>query len=122
MRTHFETATASMSLQDFLDEHVLRSGQTAWPVVDGAGFRGMVTFDQVVAVPAELRGTHRLGELLPAEPEGLPPDLPGTEALARLARSGREALAVLEQGRLVGLLYGTDVARWLLAHEGAKLA
>lgn len=119
MRTRFETVPAGLSVADFVDDYLLRSSQRVWPVVEGDRTRGVVSLSSISAIPAAERTTKTLGEMSrPLDPShDLAPDIPARDALKRLMKAGDEALPVVEDGRVVGLIQHADVLRWLSLHE-----
>lgn len=90
------------------------SAQTALPVVDASQqIRGMLTMDQVRAIPAESWATTEVGNLmtdLAATPMVGPAD-PVTQVIEQLGAS-QHAL-VLDQGRLVGLIGPGEISNWM---------
>lgn len=119
MRTHFETVPAGLSVTGFVDDYLLRSSQRVWPVVDGDRARGIVSMSGITAVPAPERAHKTLEEVMrPLDPaRDLSPDIPARDALQRLMKAGDEALPVVEDGRVVGLIQHADILKWLSLHE-----
>jgi Zn-dependent protease len=76
MRTRFDEVGPDVPLPRFIDEQLLRGGQTAWPVVRDQHPLGLVTFEQVASVPGG-----------PRAPDGRRRDAAGRAARARGRRS-----------------------------------
>ncbi len=121
------TAPAHLTLDRFLDEHVLRARHSAFPLTaDGGRPAGLVTLNRMKQVRREdWPRTAVASVAVPAEavPTALP-DEPLTELLPRLAgaESGR-ALVVDHIGRIIGIVTPTDIARTLeLSEFGPPLA
>lgn len=115
----------SISVQDLLDDHILRFRHSTFPVRDRAGaLGGLVTLGQVKRVPPRVRATTAVStiatpmdELVLAEPDD---DL--FELLTQLATGRDRRALVVDRGdgdRLVGIVTPTDVTRAL---EVASLA
>lgn len=118
MRTRFDSVEASMPLQRFIDEYLLRSGQGTWPVRDGARCVGTVSLQQIAGVAPERRGELRLQDVMaPLRERAVEANLAGRSALARATGEGDEPMPVLDEGRLVGLLHRSDILKWLKLHE-----
>lgn len=119
MRTHFETVTPTMPLTTFIDDALLRSQQTLWPVLEGGTLRGWISQADVARVAEEERRRLSVADVM-AAPDSvgtLSSDTPGDEAFGQLSSSPDAVLAVLEQGRVVGMLRSADVLRWLSLHH-----
>lgn len=118
MRTRFDTVPGDTSVADFIDDYLLRSSQQLWPVTEGERVTGAVSYGDVAALAAPERARRRVGEL--ATPLGelvsLPSDQLASTALRQLSRLGDEPVVVIRDGRVVGLLRGSDVLRWTLMH------
>lgn len=109
------TVSPALSVQDLLDDVVLRSHVSAFPVVDDHGaVLGLITLHEVRGVPTADRATTPvLAAAVPVDRVLVTtPDEPVTELVAGLNRPGTRALVVAE-GRLVGIVSTTDVTRAL---------
>jgi len=107
------TVRADASVQDFMDDVFLASRHTAFPVVDDAGRpAGIVSFRQALELPKATWSTIPVREIMaPAHENCVEPDKPLSEVLPSLATGDLRRLLVCRDGRLVGLLSFTDVAR-----------
>lgn len=109
------TAPADVTVAQLLDDYVLATRHSAFPLRDRAGrIAGLVTLNRLRGVPADRRDTVRatavacpVDEIVRARPEELLVDL-----LPRLNGCGDgRALVVDDQGDLVGVVTPTDVSR-----------
>jgi len=119
MRTHFERVPGDLSLSRFVDDCLLRSNQTLWPVVDGGRTIGAVSMDDVLALDPDARQRVAVADVMTAldRLSGLSPSETALDASAKLAAAGDQPLAVLDGGEIVGLLRGSDVLRWMMLHR-----
>jgi Zn-dependent protease/predicted transcriptional regulator len=117
MRTRFELVPAELALDVFLRDWLMRSGQSAWPVTDRGQPVGIVSFEDVRQTREEERHGQTVADVMQTIDESVSPDLPGRDALGVLLRSEHDPLPVVEAGRIVGLLYRTDIMRWLALHQ-----
>lgn len=117
MRTRFDVADEDLPLSTFVEERLLRSGQPVWPVEREGRLVGLVTLDEVRAVPADERPRKTLRDVMKPIEEPVSPDLRGRDALDLLSRRNGDPLPVVRDGRVVGLLHQADVFRWMALHE-----
>ena len=117
MRTHFETIDPDINLEEFVNNFLLRSAQSAWPVVEAGRALGMIDFDDVRAIGETERTTRTVRDAMRPIEERLRPDVGGRDALRALGRSEKDPIPVMIDGRIVGLLHRGDIARWLALHQ-----
>ncbi|MDH3201697.1 MAG: site-2 protease family protein [Myxococcales bacterium] len=117
MRTHFEVVHPDLTLEAFVNELLLRSGQAAWPVVEDSKTVGLITFEDARATNEGERATRTVRDIMSPIDEHLRPDVGGRDALRALAESESDPLPVMEGNMIVGLLHRGDIARWLALHE-----
>jgi Zn-dependent protease/CBS domain-containing protein len=108
------TVEAEMSLGRFMDEVVWARRYTTYPVVEDGRPVGLLPFRRVAAVPRAEWDRHVVRDhMLPLDlVPALSPDEELMSALATLSDGIGRGL-VFEDGRLVGLISITDVARAL---------
>ncbi|HEX7038101.1 MAG TPA: site-2 protease family protein [Pseudomonadales bacterium] len=122
MRTRFDSVPADVSLDDFVEDFLLRSGQHLWPVTDAGHVIGTIAFSDVARVPAAERRMHRVRDLLTPldEHHSLPADEMASTALRRLAGMGDNPVVVVQGGRVVGLVRAGDILRWTLIYPAGE--
>ncbi len=118
MRTHFERVPAQMRVADFVENHLMQSSQLLWPVLEDEQLIGLVTLEEVRHIPAGDREVTTLGAVMCKDLAALTL-APGTEARLVLERLGVSGLplAVVEGGRVLGLLSAADTAKWMALHQ-----
>lgn len=123
MQTRFETVSPDITVHELVEEHLLRSGQRAFPVMSGDRLDGMACLSDVTRVAPEKRASTKVSEIMtPASRvASVAPGDDAYEALALLGQRGLSQIAVIEGGRLHGLLRREDVLGWLALHEGRNL-
>lgn len=117
MRTHFEVIAPDVTVEEFVNDFLLRSAQSAWPVVEHGRAVGLINFEDARAVSEELRGTQTVRDVMSPIDERLRPDVAGHDALRALTASEEDPLPVMEGDQIVGLLHKADIARWLALHQ-----
>jgi Zn-dependent protease len=117
MRTHFEVIGPDVTLEEFVNDFLLRSAQSAWPVVDEGKNVGLITFDDARDTQESERASQTVGDVMSPVDEHLSPELGGRDALRALAESETDPLPVMRGDHIVGLLHRGDIARWLALHQ-----
>ncbi len=107
-----EVVDADLSITSFIDDVAHMRGHSTYPVVGDGRLLGMVSLRQAGRVPAEARPTTFVRDvMLPAdEVVVLRPDSEVTEAAIALQKGPGRA-AVLDDGRLVGIISPSDIGR-----------
>lgn len=119
MRTRFDRVPGDVSLDDFIENYLLRSSQQLWPVAHDGRVVGTISFAEAAAVPTSERSGRRVSEVMSAL-EGsrvLDIDAQAATALSALLSSGDEPVAVLRGDQVVGLIRGSDILRWIMLHQ-----
>jgi Zn-dependent protease len=115
MLTKIQTIDPDTSVQELIEEYILRSDQRAFPVVDGDELSGLVCLEDArrVALPARSRRT--VFEIMtPArELETVSPHDGALDALRKLSRRQVDQLPVVESGELRGLIRREDIVKWI---------
>jgi CBS domain-containing protein len=117
MRTHFEVVGPDVTLEEFVNEFLLRSAQSAWPVVEEGKAVGLITFEDARVTNEAERAAQTVRDVMSPIDERLSPDLGGRDALRSLASSETDPLPVMKGEHIVGLLHRGDIARWLALHQ-----
>jgi Zn-dependent protease/CBS domain-containing protein len=117
MRTRFEAVEPNLSVDLFLEQYLLRSGQPAWPVVDGEHLIGMVSLNEVREARQQGHAGLTVQDVMRPITEYVLPQVAGRDALQILVSSALDPLPVVEDARIVGLLYRADIMRWLAVYQ-----
>jgi len=121
MRSQIETVAPNDSVQGFIDDYVFEFEQRFFPVSDGDRFVGIVSAADAKSVPAEERDSTPIRAIMtPASKvKTVSPDDPAFESVSEIARQG--VVPVVEAGRVLGLLAGTDLRnRMMFLDEDAS--
>jgi Zn-dependent protease/predicted transcriptional regulator len=119
MRTRFDTVPATATLDDFVENYLLRSSQGVWPVVEEGRVTGLVANEDVIGLPVADRGRRRVRDVMTelGRAHTLDADTQATHALRALLAAKETPVAVLRDGTVVGLVLGSDVLRWITLHR-----
>jgi Zn-dependent protease/predicted transcriptional regulator len=118
MRTKFELISPKVPVTQFIDQHLLRSTQQLWPVVEGNRMIGVVTMSDVVNLSPEARASRSIRDILrpAASIHFLKPDTNVQDALKYITNA-EESVPVVEGGMIVGLIQRNDIIKWMSLHE-----
>lgn len=109
------TVGPELTLREVMDEHFLREKHQAYPVVQDEHPVGLITLEQVRAVPSDQWASRHVGDVMAPAPDGLTvgPDAPMTEVLERMDSSGTERVLVTRGDRLEGIITVADLTVWI---------
>ena len=100
------TVPSNISLQDFVDMYLLRTGERCFVVQDQGYLVGMITPHNMRQVPREdwTRTSVRVAMMPLAQLHTLTPDLPLFQALEQMTREDINQMPVVSNGNLLGVL------------------
>jgi Zn-dependent protease/CBS domain-containing protein len=115
MTADFSVVSGNLTLQQLVDDYVLRLREHSFPVADVGMLRGIICLHDIKAVPRERWPFTRVSEVMTprAELETVSPGDDGSTILARLNARDVRQLPVVDGERLMGLLRRSDVLRYL---------
>ena len=113
------TISPQVSLQSAVDEFFVAYGYGGFPVVDDGRVIGVITVENVQAIPEGLWSWRTVGDVMrPASDElFILPEASMMQALERMVRTGYDRLVVLDAERPVGLVTRSAVAQLLQLHK-----
>lgn len=110
------TAAGSITVDDFIHRYLLGDRHSAYPVEGpGGSITGLITLEQLRAVAPNQRASILVRDAA-APLDRVPtaaPDEPLTALLERLAQMGARRALVIDDGRVVGIVTATDIARFV---------
>jgi Zn-dependent protease/predicted transcriptional regulator len=118
MNPHPPIASPTMSVQEFVFDHVVRQGQRALLVVDGERLVGLVSITDAKKEPQGAWATTPVGAIMTPVPlKTVSPDADVNSTLRLLVEGSLNQVPVVRDGRLVGLLSRADIVRFLQLRE-----
>jgi len=113
------TVSPDSSITSLVHDHIMRSDDHAFPVVEGESLLGLVTLGDVRSVNKEAWDDTLVREIMTATEDlsVVGPDDEAVEAMNDLVRRDVRQLPVVDDGRLVGLFRRRDLVRWLQLHS-----
>ncbi len=126
MRSDPPTVRPDVSVSALIDDHIMKSDDQAFPVLDDAGnMVGIVTLDDVRSVPRDARDTKDIRQIMTPLDElaTLAPEDEASGALRELVQRDVRQLPILEGKQdLVGLLRRRDIIKWLQLESDLNLS
>ena len=109
-----ETVGPDVTVEEVVNR-LLARGYEGFPVVEDGRFIGMVTVRDVQGLAQALWPWRRVAEVMQPRKEAMEivPDTSAIAALEQMMRSGESRLAVVQEGRLIGLLTRSCISRFL---------
>jgi Zn-dependent protease/predicted transcriptional regulator len=119
MRSDPPTVPPNISVGSLVHSYVMRMDDYAFPVVDGDRLVGIVTLEDVRAVPREEWERMAVQGIMTPRDRliTIAPSTDAAEALQKLAQHDVRQLPVLQDGNMVGLLRRRDITKWLQLHS-----
>lgn len=107
-----------LSLQDFVDEYLLRSGRRCFLVVRDNSLVGLITPNEVRQVPRDrwLQTSVQSAMRPLQELRTVSPETPALKALEEMSREDINQLPVVSNGRIEGIFSRGQVLRYLQTH------
>jgi Zn-dependent protease len=118
MRTDPPTVPPDSSVSSLVHDHVMGTDEAGFPVMDGDRLVGIVTIDDVRAIPRDEWETTTVRDIMTPFDKLITvrPNDDGAVALDRLTQNDVRQLPVVSGSSLVGLLRRRDIMQWLQAH------
>lgn len=109
------TIGRDMTLQDFAEEHLLRTGRRCFVVADNGTISGLITPNEVKEVPRERWSKTTVAETMRplAQLKTIAADTLVTEALETMGRDDINQLPVTANGHLEGVISRGHIVRFL---------
>jgi Zn-dependent protease len=119
MRSNPPSVAPGISVDELVHDGVMGTDDHAFPVVEKGRLVGLVTLEDVRAIPRGSWGSTAVGEIMtPADRlVSVTPEEDAAEALNQLQARDVRQLPVMRNGSLAGLLRRRDVVRWLQLHS-----
>ncbi len=115
MDTRFETVDSSVSVQELMEDHILKKRERSFLVTEAGKLAGIVCLEDVKAVPSEKRGYTRVREIMTPKDrlEAVSPEQDGSQALARLVGGKINQIPVMEDSEVKGIVCRTNILDFL---------
>jgi Zn-dependent protease len=113
MTTEVPTVTPEVTVDDFVNNYLMKQEYACYPVVEGEHVDGVVSIEEVRGVPREQWSTTKLGEIAqPVDDEiRVSKDDNAWDALLKLASEDTRRLLVMHNGTLDGTVTQENILR-----------
>ena len=115
MYTDVPSVEANLSIQNLIDNYIIRSDHRAFIVFENGNVVGLVTIDDVRGLTPESRSSTKISDVMTPSQELVVavPDEEASEAFSRLQTENVRQLPVVNENKIIGLLRRKDIIRWL---------
>jgi Zn-dependent protease len=122
MTSHYSAVPADAPLQDLVDHHLLDGGRRTYVVIRGHETAGLLTPQRLQRIPrAEWPTTTAAQAMIPiGQAKRIKPDAGLWAALEEMDRGGVSQLAVMSDGRLLGMVRRDDTIRFLRTLQAVR--
>jgi len=109
------TVDGELTLQQFVDEYLLPTGQRCFIVEEGDRVAGLITANEIKGIERALWPSTTIDHVMRPlkELHVVAPDTPAIEALEIMSREDVNQLPVVSDGKLVGIFSRSHVLRFL---------
>jgi len=114
------TVEGYISLRDFVDHYLLRSGSACFLVSQDHHVAGLITANDTKKVPRDNWDQTSVQSVMRPlnQLRSVPPEMPALKALEMMGRENLNQLAVISDGSLQGIFSRAQVMRFLQFHSG----
>lgn len=115
MNPNVPQAPADISVEEFVDNHLMQSDDQAFIVFDDDKMVGLITIEDVRKLSSESRRTTPVRDVMTPSEKMIvvAPEEDVTDAFDRLQMKDVRQLPVVAGNKIVGLLRRKDIVRWL---------
>jgi Zn-dependent protease/CBS domain-containing protein len=118
MQRNVPTVQPDICVSDLVHDHIMRSDDHAFPVLEADHLVGLVTLDDVRSVSRDLWDTKSIRDIMTPRETLIVVDEneDAADALGKLSENDIRQLPVMRGAEMVGLLRRRDILKWLQLH------
>ena len=115
METTFETVEGSISVQELMEDYILKKRERTFLVTEAGNLEGIVCLEDVKAIPAEKRQDTTVREIMTPKDrlETVSLEDDGSKVLSRLASGKINQIPVIENGEIKGIVCRSNILDFL---------
>jgi Zn-dependent protease/CBS domain-containing protein len=120
MESDCATVPGYLSLRDFVDQYLLHSGSRCFVVMQDDHATGLLTAEEAKSVSRDNWSQTSVQSVMRplSQLTTVPPDMPSLKALELMSREKQDQLAVMSDGKLLGIFSRTHILRYLQMNSG----
>jgi Zn-dependent protease/predicted transcriptional regulator len=124
MRSNPTTVPSNITISKLVYDYLMQTGEDAFPVVDNGQLVGMVSVEEVRAIPRDAWETQTVMDVMKPihELDVATPDEDAAAALEQLMKRDMRQLPVVRDGRLAGVIRLRDIFKWLQLQSDIQVA
>lgn len=124
MITNFDTVSPGMSIQELVDNYILRQRDRSFLVIEDGLVKGIVCLHDVKSIPRERWPATTIADIMipQGQLERVSPNDDASVALNKLTSKNIHQVPVVQDNRVLGILRRNDILNYLQLHAdlGAK--
>jgi Zn-dependent protease len=115
MSKDFETVSSELSVQDLVDNYILKKKERVFLVSDNGNLKGIVCLEDVKQTPKERWPQEKVKDIMTPRDrlEAVAPEADGNKILASLASKDIHQVPVMKGDKIEGIICRTDIIRYL---------
>ena len=123
MRRECPVVESRTDLQTLVDEHLLKTGERCFIVIEGDETIGMITPHEIKNIERRMWAFKTAADVMKPieEIHSVKPETPASEALEIIGREDVNQLPVISDGRLEGIISRERILRYLLTRQELNL-
>ena len=115
MTRNYETVSSNLSVQELVDEHILKKKERVFLVLDHETVKGIVCLNDVKATPRETWPSKTVADIMTPRDKLLfvSPDADGNKILNSLTAKDIHQVPVIEGEKIAGIICRSDILRFI---------
>ncbi len=115
MTKDFETVKGDLTIQELVDDHILKKKERVFLVLDKEHLRGIVCLEDVKATPRDKWATQRVEDIMTPREKLLfvSPDADGNKVLNSITSKDIHQVPVMEGEKIAGIICRSDILRFI---------
>lgn len=115
MTKDFETVEENITIQELVDDHILKKKERVFLVLDKENLIGIVCLDDVKAIPKEKWAAQRVQDIMTPRDKLLfvSPNADGNKVLNSITAKDIHQVPVMEGEKIAGIICRSDILRFI---------
>jgi len=115
MARDVQSVSSDLSIQELVDEFILKHRDRAFLVVDNSDFKGIVCLEDAKRIPKDQWPSVLVGQVMTPRDDlaTVSPDNDGNKVLAQLTAKNVHQVPVVKDGKIQGIVCRTDILQFM---------